>query len=451
MNAVVKMLPRTQAFILAGGQGQRLFPLTRDRAKPVVPFAGDYCLIDFTLSNCFNSGLRRINILTEHQCESLHSYVDALAPKSPIRSDRGEFLLCFCPAVGKRYRGTADALFQNLSLLAKTRAEFVVILSGDHVYRMDYRDLLQFHSDSCADVTIAGVECPRDAASQFGVLETDSKEHAVGFEEKPNNPKSIPAKPSKSLVSIGVYVFSARTLVKVLVDDAQQDTAHDFGKNIIPGLLRSNRVSVYNFTEKGTRLGSYWRDVGTLDAYYRAHMELLLSPTLDPYDGADWPLYCLDGYLLPKRRQRDRRTVGSALDSVISREASLGRGGRVVHSVLSPGVRIECNANVHSSILLPNVHVGIGARIQRAILDENVRIADGVEIGYDVNKDRDYGLVTDAGIVVIPANTCVGPPQTFCPPQATWRTELINKEQPKCRQREDASPITERKSRAHRQ
>ena len=422
-NAVEQRSRIAHANIRSGWRPRSTSLSAHTRSEPAVPFGGVYFLIDFTLSNCFNSGLRRIYILTQYQCDSLYSYVQTLAPQPPIHCDRDEFLLCLCPAGSKRYRGTADAVFQNLPLLEKTRPEFVVILSGDHVYRMDYRDLLQFHSDSDADVTIAGVECRRNAASEFGVLETDSEEHVVGFEEKPNEPKPIFAKPSKSLVNMGVYVFNTQTLLTVLFDDARKNTTHDFGKDIIPSLVRSNRVSVYNFTEKGTRLGSYWRDVGTVDAYYRAHMELLLSPSLDPYDGADWPLHRLDGH--SRHRQTDR-SVASALDSVIYGEPSLGRGSRVVHSVLSPGVHLERYANVHNSILLPNVQVGIGARIQRAILDENVHIADGVEIGYHPNRDREYGLVTESGVVVIPANTYVGGHKDFAPPHAAWRTELIS-------------------------
>src|SRR5579883_2727598 len=207
MSANAGILSSTATFILAGGQGQRLYPLTHRRAKPVVPFGGIHRLIDFTFSNCFNSGLQGIHILTQYQCESLHSYVQALAPTIRNRGGRGQLLRCICPASGKRYRGTADAVFQNLQLLTDTKPEFVLILSADHVYRMDYQDLLRSHSDLGADVTIAGVECPRAAASQFGVIETDSDGYIVGFEEKPDNPKPSSARPSQSLVNMGVYVF----------------------------------------------------------------------------------------------------------------------------------------------------------------------------------------------------------------------------------------------------
>jgi glucose-1-phosphate adenylyltransferase len=241
---------------------------------------------------------------------------------------------------------------------------------------------------------------------------------------------------------MGVYVFNTGTLIHALSDDAKRNTSHDFGKNIIPDLVSSNRVCVYNFTERGTRLGSYWRDVGTVDAYYRANMELLLNPSFDPYDDADWPLYSFEGGR-PYYTDTDRGAVGPVRDSVISREVSLARGSHVLHSVLSPGVQIGRFAKVHNSILLHDVHVGVGARIQRAILDENVRIADGVAIGYDVERDREYGLVTDSGIVVIPANTHVGPSQTLSPPRANWRTELVKNDRTKSQQRDEISRTTQ--------
>ena len=417
---------RTLTFILAGGQGQRLHPLTRDRAKPAIPFGGIYRLIDFTLSNCLNSGFRRINVLTQYQCESLHSHVRALALRIPPGNNRDEVLVCRCPVSGKRYRGTADAVFQNLPIVENSRADFVLILSGDHVYKMDYRELLRFHVDHGAEVTIAGVEYPSSAASQFGILEADCKGRLVGFEEKPNKPKPICANSSNSLVSMGVYVFNTRALLDVLCDDAQQNTNHDFGKNIIPTLIANRKVSVYNFTEMGSRQGSYWRDVGTVEAYYRVNMELLLSSFFDAYASVSWPLYGLDRQVDSEFVRAESRPAsgGVVVDSVVPETVSIESGARVIHSVLSPSIQIKNTAEVRNSILLHNVRVGAGARIQRAILDENVRIEDGVEIGYDPNRDREYGFVIESGIVVIPANTHVGS-ERFYPPHAAWRTELI--------------------------
>jgi glucose-1-phosphate adenylyltransferase len=435
---------RTLTFILAGGRGERLYPLTRDRAKPAIPFGGMYRLIDFTLSNCVNSGLRRISVLTQYQCESLHSYVRALTERSPFESNR-DSLLCLCSVSGKRYRGTADAVFQNLPILENTRTEFVVILCADHVYKMDYGELLRFHIDRGAEVTVAGAECPRHAASHFGVLETDSAGYAAGFEEKPNKPKSISGKPSRSLVNMGVYVFNKRTLMDVLSDDAQQNTNHDFGRDIIPGLVRRGRVSVYNLTDVATRLGSYWRDVGTLDAYYRANMELLMSPFFDQYDSADWPLYGLDAQYHAESCETDRRATGLVVDSVVPEGFSIGSESEVIHSVLSAGVQIENFVKIHDSILLHDVRVGAGARIQRAILDDNVHIGAGVEVGCDLNRDRKYGFVTDNGIVVIPANTYVGSSSpTAASPHVKWRTELAKNDRSKTLRSEVRDPTESR-------
>jgi glucose-1-phosphate adenylyltransferase len=430
---------RTLTFILAGGEGQRLLPLTRDRAKPAVPFGGIYRLIDFTLSNCVNSGFHRINILTQYQSESLHAHVRKWRLRIPPGVNRDEGPVCQCPVSGKRYRGTADAVFQNLAIVESSRAEFVLILSGDHVYKMDYRELLRFHVDDGADATIAAVEYPSHAASEFGILEMDSRGRLGGFAEKPTKPKPICADSSNSLVSMGVYVFNARALTDVLRGDAQQNTSHDFGKDIIPALIADRKVSVYNFSERGVRYGSHWRDIGTVDAYYRANMEFLLSSFPDTYASASWPLYALERQFDCECREVRRVSKLSVVDSVVPEPVSLGPGARIVHSVLSPSIRIESSAEVRDSILLENVRVGARARIQRAILDENVRVEDGVEIGYDSSKDREYGFVTKSGIVVIPANTYVGS-KGFCPPRAAWRSELIANGRTKSRQKERILP-----------
>jgi glucose-1-phosphate adenylyltransferase len=306
---------------------------------------------------------------------------------------------------------------------------------------MDYGELLRFHIDRGAEVTVAGAECPRHAASHFGVLETDSAGYAAGFEEKPNKPKSILGKPSRSLVNMGVYVFNKRLLVDVLSDDAQRNTNHDFGKDIIPGLVRNRRVSVYNVMDMATRRGSYWRDVGTLDAYYRANMELLMSPFFDRYASADWPLYGLDQY----HPQTDRRAAGLVVDSVVPEGFSIGSESQVIHSVLSAGVQIENSAKVHDSILFHDVRVGAGARIQRAILDDNVQIGAGIEVGSDLATDRKYGFVTDNGIVVIPANTYVGSSSpTAVPPHVKWRTELARNDRSKTLRSEVSNPTESR-------
>jgi glucose-1-phosphate adenylyltransferase len=299
-------------------------------------------------------------------------------------------------------------VFQNISILENTAADTAIILSADHVYKMDYRDLLRFHTERGAAVTLAALEYPCYAASQFGVLETDPEGYATAFEEKPKHPIPIRGRPYDALVSMGAYVFNLGTLVDVLRQDARENTNHDFGKDIIPGLVGSRRVSVYNFTERGTRLGSYWRDIGTLDAYYRMNMELLLNSFFDPYVGAGWPLYGFDASDGRRFGQAGRRATNLAIHSGIPEGVLLGSGSQVVHSVLSPGVEIGDSSEVHSSILMHGVQLGAGVRIRRAIIDENVRIGDGVQLGFDMTRDRKHGFLTDSGILVIPADTDVG-------------------------------------------
>lgn len=364
-----RLASRAQAFVLAGGQGERLYPLTRFRAKPAVPVGGMYRLIDFTLSNCFNSGLSRTNVLTQYQSDSLHSHVrdwtlQRLSPRS------SQSLLCLPPVSGKRYRGTADAVYQNLPVLEDSRPEFVVIVPGNHVYKMDYRELLAFHAGQGADLTVAAVER------------------------------------ANSLQSMGVYVFSTRMLIEVVSRSAHTD--HDFACDIIPELVRDRKVSAFNFTQMGTRLGAYWREVGSLESYYRVNMDLLLSSYLDAYAGAAWPMQGVEAARHPGFRDTEQSPAARVTDSIVPRGVSIDPGALVVHSVLSPGVRIEGGAVVQNSVLLNDVRVGAGARIQRAIVDENVHIDEGVEIGFDTAADRRHGLVTDSGLVVIPANTYVG-------------------------------------------
>jgi glucose-1-phosphate adenylyltransferase len=387
---------RTFAFILAGGEGLRLHPLTRNRAKPAVPFGGVYRLIDFTLSNTFNSGLYQIRILTQYQCESLRSYTEAVFQ---ARAENN-LEVCLCPAKGRRYAGTADAVFQNLPALPATGADLVLILSGDHVYRMDYRNFIRFHLESAAEATVAAVEWPVNAASQFGVFEVDSKYRVVGFEEKPTEPKAIFSKPSKSLVNMGVYLFNRRTLLAALTEDSQQNTTHDFGRDILPELAKSRRLKVYNFSEMGLHLGAYWRDVGTLESYYRANMEFPLSDFVDPYKRADWPLHGAPT-LGMSFRPGEHHSVGLVRDSVVSSGACIGQGARVVHSVLSPGVQIGPRAEIRNSVLLHDARIGVGARIHEAVVDENVDVPDGFQVGCDSRRDRHHGFVTENGVVVL--------------------------------------------------
>lgn len=288
---------------------------------------------------------------------------------------------------------------------------------------MDYRDLLRFHAERGTDVTIGAVEYPRHAASHFGVLQIDSEGYATGFEEKPGNPKPMFRKSAQALVSMGIYVFNTQALVNALANDGERNTAHDFGHDIVPGFVHDRRMAVYNLTEMGTRLGCYWRDVGTLDAYYSANMELLLTPFFDTYGNAGWPMRGSGAqYSFTPRTAANPAEI---VDSIVPEDVWIGPGSRVIHSVLSPGVRIENAATVRNSILLHNVQVGAEAQVHRAILDDGVRVADGARIGVDLSDNREYDFVTDGGIVAIPANTHVERSQSFAIPRPEWKDFVV--------------------------
>jgi glucose-1-phosphate adenylyltransferase len=381
-HSTEKISQRTLTLILAGGKGERLYPLTRDRAKPAVPFGGVCRIIDFTLSNCLNSKLDKICVLTQYQYESVHSHIRNAWLGCQTNADR--FLQCLQPMKGKRYSGTADAVYQNRDLLQRMNPDLILILSADHIYRMDYRELLRFHIDQHADVTISTVECPNWMSQQLGVVETGENGRITGFEEKPDNPRSIPGNPSKVLANMGIYVFNTDTLFQAVTHDAQIRSRHDFGRNVLPGLIRSQKVFAYRFN------GDYWRDVGTVDAYYEANMDLLVEdPQVKP-DHSCRPA-CGLGSL-----------VSAATRSIIPDSAAVPVGS-VFHSVLSPGVRVERGAAVRDSILMTGVHIGSGARVRRAIIEEHVRIADGARIGYNTDEDSRRFLLSDDGVVVVRA------------------------------------------------
>jgi len=388
---------RTFTLILAGGKGERLYPLTQDRAKPAIPIGATHRLIDFTLSNCFNSGLKQIHILTQYCHESLHRYLDAF--HRPLRpgTAQEQFSLSLCPPRSQPYCGTADAVFQNLVALEQSKSDLVLILSGDHVYKMDYRDLLDDHIKSGSEMTVAATECPADRASQFGVLEVDSNSKLIGFNEKPACPATIPNRPFHSLVSMGVYVFNTALLLDLLARDSEENTSHDFGRNIIPRMVGNRTSSVYNFADKGKKWGTYWRDVGTVDSFYRSNMDLLPSSVFKPSDGVAWPL--IDSHRLRPADPDCRQ------DSIVAEGVFIETSAKVRQSVLSNGVQIHGRSRVENSILMANVRVGAGARIRRAIIDESVQVPAGMEIGYDSMRDREYGHISDEGIVVIAANT----------------------------------------------
>lgn len=404
------MQDRTISVILAGGIGSRLHPLTADRAKPAVPFGGRYRIIDFTLSNCLHSRLRRILVLTQYKSHSLQKHLRDCW--SIFNSELHEYITPVPPQMrtGESwYSGTADAIYQNLYLLERSGADYVLILAGDHVYRMDYAALLQHHCDRAADITVACMEVPLEEARSFGVVSVDPDDRIIGFKEKPLSPEGLPAEPDHALASMGVYVFSLRLLCDLFQRDrASGQHANDFGKDVLPRLIHEQRVDAYRF---GGTLGRvsrdrYWRDVGTIDAYYQANMDLLRpDPPIDLYQG-DWPIRSYEGQYppartIPGKSGRDALIVNSMLAS-----GTVVSGGTVRHSILFPNVRVEEGACVEQSVLFQEVTVGSGASVRNCIIDKHVAVPPGEKIGFDLERDTERFTVSDKGIVVIPKYYC---------------------------------------------
>ena len=400
------------AVILAGGKGSRLEPLTRDRAKPAVPFGGAYRIVDFSLSNCLNSGVRRILILTQYKAMSLDRHIN-LGWQGYLCREMGEFIDVVPPQqrIDEHwYQGTADAVYQNIYTLEKERPEFVVVLAGDHVYKMDYAKLVEKHRATGADATVGALPVDVSAARDFGVMQIDNDWRIVGFQEKPADPQSIPGDPNHCLVSMGIYVFGARLLFEQLCLDATRPgSRHDFGHNVIPNMIQSHRVMAYRFMdenldEKGLKQ-SYWRDVGTLDAYYEANMDLIsVDPQLNLYDRR-WPIRTYQPNLPPPKFVFAEKGAGArrgqALDSIVC-QGSIISGGQVDRSIIGPDSRINSYAQVEDSILFDGVNVGRHARIRRAIIDKGVSIPPNTHIGYDHALDLSRGFsVTDKGVTVI--------------------------------------------------
>jgi len=394
------------AFVLAGGAGERLHPLTRDRAKPAVIFGGKYRIIDFTLSNCVNSGIRKIFVLPQYKSHSLIEHTrDAWSILNP---ELGEFVSNLSPQmrVGDDwYRGTADAVYQNLYHLKQVDVDHVVVLSADHIYKMDYSHFVRYHQKKKSDMTISSIEVDIREASRFGVIRAGSDSRVTGFEEKPAEPRSVPGSPDRAFVSMGIYVFNRDVLIDMLTKDAQREgSLHDFAKDIIPYMYPRNRVFVYRFGGGKGRDASYWRDIGTIEAYWRANMNLAsVTPDFNLYD-RNWPIRTYEGQYPPAKTvfaDEEGGRAGKALDSIICSGVIIS-GGKVQGSVLSPGVRVNSYAEVSESILFHNVVVGMRAKVKRAIIDKGVRIPDGMKIGYDLEKDRKRFFVSDEGIVVIP-------------------------------------------------
>lgn len=395
--------------ILAGGKGTRLEPLTRDRAKPAVPFGGLYRIIDFTLSNCINSDLRRVLVLTQYKARSLDRHI--AAGWSFLSRELDEYIEVLPPQQRideNWYKGTADAIYQNIYTIEKADPRYVLILAGDHIYKMDYGAMIRSHIERGADLTVGCITAPRKDGVHFGIMDVDEKERVIGFLEKPREPPGLPGNPDECLASMGIYVFSARIMYELLCQDATRaDSGHDFGKNIIPGILDSQRVYAYRFQDQNRKSVAYWRDVGTLDAYYQANMDLIqIDPVLNLYD-RQWPIRTHQPQLPPPKfvfRDEglgDQVRRGEAHDSMVCQGCIIS-GGHVRRSILSSNVRVNSFAMVDESILFEGVNVGRYCRIRRAIIDKDVQIPQGTTIGYDLEHDRQRGFqVTEQGVVVI--------------------------------------------------
>jgi len=402
------------AVILAGGKGVRLDPLTRDRAKPAVPFGGAYRIIDFTLSNCLNSGLRKILVLTQYKAMSLDRHI-IMGWQRYFCRELGEFADVVPPQQRideNWYLGTADAVYQNIYTIEQEHPKYVVILAGDHIYKMNYRKLVEFHIEKQADVTIGTLRYPREAARRrFGVMEIDPENRVIGFEEKPDHPRPIPGDPLHCLASMGIYVFNAPFLFDELCRDATRPgSERDFGRDVIPAIIHSNRVFAYPFMDENRKREAYWRDVGTLDAYYEANMDLVaVEPLLNMYD-EDWPIRTYQpNYPPPKFVFADEHRRGHALDSIVCL-GSIVSGGRVERSILGPQTRVNSFALVQDSILFAGVNIGRHAKIRRAIIDKGVWIPEGTEVGYDHDLDRARGfVVTEKNVTVIAKSEGVQP------------------------------------------
>ncbi|MDD5271662.1 MAG: glucose-1-phosphate adenylyltransferase [Methylovulum sp.] len=400
------MFDKTLSIIMAGGIGTRLHPLTADRAKPAVPFGGKYRIIDFTLTNCLHSKLRRILVLTQYKSQSLQKHLlDGWAIFNPEIS---EYIMLVPPQMrtGESwYAGTADAIFQNAYLIERCDPHYVLILSGDHIYRMDYAAMLQFHRDQKAELTIACMQVPLASASAFGVMSVDASQRISEFHEKPQNPEPMPGNPHSALVSMGIYVFDRDLLCHALRDD--HDTAsssHDFGKDIIPQLIKTHKVCAYRFGGEAGRVtpDQYWRDVGTIDSYYAANMDLIAPvPPMNLYQ-PDWPIRTYHEQNPPARMVRGASGhEGLLINSLISSGAVIC-GGNVKHSILFPQAQVDEHAVVEHSILFHGVRVGAGSHLNRCIVDKNVHIPPGERIGFDRAADAARFTLSESGITVIP-------------------------------------------------
>ena len=399
------------AMILAGGEGRRLDPLTRERAKPAVPFGGRYRIIDFVLSNFANSGILKMKVLVQYKSESLNAHIQRGWRLTALLNQYVEIVPAQMRVGPKWFEGSADAIYQNLNIITDEQPDYTFVFGSDHVYRMDVRQMLDFHVAKKADLTVAAIPVPVAEADQFGIIEVDTEGRMIGFVEKPKAaPKTVPGDPTRCLASMGNYVFTTESLFREIVKDAgDTGSAHDFGKSIVTQMYKTRPVFVYVFQTnvvpgQGEKERGYWRDVGTIDAYYQSNMDLVeVDPIFSLYNDR-WPIYTSRNNYPPSKfvfANEGEGRVGRATDSLVS-EGCIISGGQVHHSILSPKVRINSFTKVDDCIIFENVNIGRHCRIRRAIIDKHVEVPAGTVIGYDTEADRRRFHVTENGIVVIP-------------------------------------------------
>ena len=396
----------TVALILAGGRGSRLKSLTDARAKPAVPFGGKFRIIDFPLSNCINSGIRRIGVATQYKSHSLNQHIQR--GWGFLRGEFNEFIELW-PAQQRVkedwYKGTADAVFQNLDIMRNIGAEYVLILAGDHIYKMDYGQMLAAHVRNKADLTIACINVPLEDAKAFGVIGVDHEDRVIEFQEKPDHPKALPDNPQQAFASMGIYVFSAAFLYEQLIYDADDSKSeHDFGKDIIPRIINKYRVYAHRFTDScvGAKDGNYyWRDVGTVDAYWEANMELTkVTPELNLYD-RDWPIWTYQEQLPPAKFVfNNKGRCGMATDSLIS-GGCIVSGSVINQSVVFSDVRVHSFCDIKDSVILPEVTIGRNVKLNRVVVDKGAEIPEGMQIGFNPEEDKKRFYVTDKGITLV--------------------------------------------------
>ncbi len=403
---VSRLTSGTMAIIMAGGRGERLRELTSGRCKPAAPFGGKFRIIDFVLSNCVNSGIRQIAVMTQYKAQSLIQHVNR--GWGYLRGEFGEFV-DVVPAqqqVGEQwYRGTADCVYQNLDYIRTTRPKHVLVLAGDHIYKMDYGPLIAYHVEKNADITIGVVEVPVQDAREFGVLTVTEWNKVVKFAEKPANPDPIPGREGTALASMGIYVFNASLLERMLTEDAANaNSQHDFGKNISPGAIDNLQVFAYPFQDVKTRAQSYWRDVGTLDAYYDANVELVdVDPELNIYD-EQWPIWTYQVQQPPAKFTSTPEGARGLIENSMISGGCIITGAQVTRSMLFSDVRVNEGAVVDRSVILPHVEIGRGCVVRNAIIDEGVALPDGMRIGLDRELDAQRFRVTERGVVLVTAD-----------------------------------------------